>query len=133
MSEITIQHLSLAYEAGRSGQTEGAFSGVGLAGQGQSGFLTIIQCAAKPLDQNSELRRIHFYADLFCNGPALRHDRESYLPGLNIKTGIGRVALNKDPLLFGEIRDLPPAVDGRKESLGIEFAAFLGRCHGCHG
>ena len=50
MSEITIQHLSLAYEAGRSGQTEGAFSGVGLAGQGQSGFLTIIQSAAKPLE-----------------------------------------------------------------------------------
>jgi aspartate ammonia-lyase len=57
--------------------------------------------------------------------PALRHDRESYLPGLNIKHGIGRVALNKDPLLFGEIRDLPPAVDASRSfcercAVGIE-------------
>jgi len=60
--------------------------------------------------------------------PGLRHDRESHLPGLNVKNSIGRVALDKDRLLFCESHDLPSAADGRKEFLGIEFAAFLGRC-----
>jgi hypothetical protein len=64
--------------------------------------------------------------------PALRYDRESYLPGLNIENSVGRVTLDKDRLLFCESHDLPSAVDGRKEFLGIEFAAFLGRCYGCH-
>ena len=39
----------------------------------------------------------------------------------------GRVALSKDRLLFGKGYDFPTAVEGRKECLGIEFAAFLGR------
>jgi len=49
-----------------------------------------------------------------------------------IKNSIGRVPLNKDRLLFGKRCDLPTAVDGRKEGLGIEFAEFLGRYDGCH-
>jgi hypothetical protein len=55
-----------------------------------------------------------------------------YLSFLYVKNSIGRVALNKDRLLFGKRCDLPTAVDGRKECLGIEFAAFLGRNYGCH-
>jgi hypothetical protein len=53
-------------------------------------------------------------------------------PSLYIKNSIGRVALNKDRLLLGKSFDLPTAVDGRKESLGIEFAEFLRRYDGCH-
>src|SRR5439155_3764509 len=64
--------------------------------------------------------------------PALRHNGEFYLSFLYIKNSIGRVALNKDRLLFGKRCDLPTAVDGRKEGLGIEFAEFLGRYDGCH-
>ena len=43
-----------------------------------------------------------------------------------------RQALNKDRLLLGKSFDLPTAVDGRKESLGIEFAELLRRYDGCH-
>src|SRR5690242_7670005 len=64
--------------------------------------------------------------------PALRHNGEFYLSFLYVKNSIGRVALNKDRLLFGKRCDLPTAVDGRKECLGIEFAAFLGRYDRCH-
>jgi hypothetical protein len=53
-------------------------------------------------------------------------------PILYIKDSIGRVALNKDRLLFGKSYDLPTAVHGRKECLGIEFAEFLGRRTGTH-
>jgi len=48
-------------------------------------------------------------------------------PSPNIKNSIGRVALNKDGLLFAKGCDFPTAVDCRKEGLGIEFAAFLSR------
>ncbi|MGA8342000.1 MAG: hypothetical protein WB781_08690, partial [Candidatus Sulfotelmatobacter sp.] len=64
--------------------------------------------------------------------PGLRHNGELYLSCLYIKNSIGRVALNKDYLLFGKGCDFPTAVDGRKEGLGIEFAAFLGRRTGTH-
>src|SRR5438094_7535329 len=59
--------------------------------------------------------------------PNRRHNGEFYLSFLYIKNSIGRVALNKDRLLFGKSCDLTTAVDGRKECLGIEFTKFLGR------
>jgi hypothetical protein len=40
--------------------------------------------------------------------------------------------LRKDHLFSGKSLDLSTAVDSRKESLGGERAALLGRCHGCH-
>ena len=58
--------------------------------------------------------------------PGLRNDGEFYLSLLYIKNRIARVALSKDRLLFGKSCDLPTAVHGRKECLGIEFAEFLG-------
>src|ERR1700730_4671625 len=61
-----------------------------------------------------------------------RHNGESYLSFLYIKNSIGQVALNKDRLLLGKSFDLPTTVDSRKECLGIEFAASLGRYHECH-
>ncbi|MGA8311510.1 MAG: hypothetical protein WB755_15875, partial [Terriglobales bacterium] len=64
--------------------------------------------------------------------PARRHNGESYLSFLYVKNSIRRVTLNKDRLLFGKSCDLSTAVHGRKECLGIEFAEFLGRYHGCH-
>src|SRR5208282_234877 len=64
--------------------------------------------------------------------PDLRYNGEFHLSFLYIKNSIGRVALNKDRLLFGKSRDLPTAVNGRKECLGIELDEFLGRYHGCH-
>ena len=54
--------------------------------------------------------------------PGLRYNGEPYLSFLDIKHSIGRVALSKNRLFFGKSRDLPTAVDGRKECLGIEFA-----------
>src|ERR1700745_1189954 len=45
-------------------------------------------------------------------------------PCLNVKDSIGRVALNKNRLFLNERCDLPAAVDGRKESPGVEFAEF---------
>jgi hypothetical protein len=65
--------------------------------------------------------------------PALRQNAEPYLPFLDIEDGIGRIALSKDSLLFGERCDCSTAVDSREERLRIEVAAFLDRCHGCHG
>jgi hypothetical protein len=59
--------------------------------------------------------------------PALRHNGEFYLSFLYVKNSIGGVALSKDRLLFGKSYDLPTAVDGRKEYLGIKFPEFLGR------
>ena len=53
-------------------------------------------------------------------------------PYLYVKNSVGGGALSKDRLLFGKGYDLSPAVDGRKEFLGIEFAEFLGCYHGCH-
>jgi len=64
--------------------------------------------------------------------PALRHNGELHFSCLYIKNSIGRVALNKDRLLFGKGYDFPTAVEGRKECLGIEFDAFLGRRTGAH-
>src|ERR1700730_1065658 len=64
--------------------------------------------------------------------PPPRHNGELHLSFLYVKNSIGRVALNKDPLLFGKSCDLPTFADGRKECLGIEFAGFLGRYNGCH-
>ena len=61
---------------------------------------------------------------------AARDERDLVLANDNVKNSIGRVARNKDRLLFGKSCDLPTAVDGRKECFGIEFAAFLGRYHG---
>ena len=61
-----------------------------------------------------------------------RDDGESYLTFLNIKDSIGRIALNENRLLIGNVCDLAPTVDGRKECLGIEFATFLGRYFGSH-
>src|SRR5882724_6869674 len=54
--------------------------------------------------------------------PSLRYNGEFYLSFLYIKNSVGRVALNKDWLLFGKSCDRPTAVDGRKEGVGIEFA-----------
>ena len=62
----------------------------------------------------------------------LRYNGEFYLSLLDIKNGIGQVALSKDRLLLGEDFDPSTAVDGRKECLGIELDEFLGRYHGCH-
>ena len=45
--------------------------------------------------------------------PALRHNGEFYLSFLYVKNSIGRVALNKDRLLFGKSCDLPTAVGRR--------------------
>jgi hypothetical protein len=56
--------------------------------------------------------------------PALRHNGEFYLSFLYIKNSIGGVALSKDRLLFAKSYDLPPAVDERKECLGIELSSF---------
>jgi hypothetical protein len=64
--------------------------------------------------------------------PALCHNSEFYSPFLNVKNSISRVALNKDQVLFGKDCDCPAAVNGRKECLGIKFAAFLSRCHRYH-
>ena len=64
--------------------------------------------------------------------PDLRHNREFYLSFLYIKNSIGRIALGKDRLLFGETFDLSTAVDGREEYLGIKLAESLGRCHEWH-
>jgi hypothetical protein len=61
--------------------------------------------------------------------PALRHNCESYLSFPYIKNSVGRVALNKDRLLFGKGCDLPTAVDGRKERLGIELTEVPGHSH----
>src|ERR1700686_4018039 len=63
--------------------------------------------------------------------PALRHDGESYLSFLYVKNGIGQVTLNKDRLFLTKRCDFSPAIDGRKKCLGIEFAEFLSRHHGC--
>ena len=51
--------------------------------------------------------------------PDFRDDGEFYLPFLDIKDSIGRVALSKDRPLFGKIFDLSAAVDDGKEGLGI--------------
>src|ERR1700687_2946138 len=64
--------------------------------------------------------------------PDLRHNGESYLSFLDVKNSIGRVALNKNLLVLANGGDCPAAVYGRKECLGIEFAAFLGGYYGCH-
>src|SRR4029077_11882722 len=61
----------------------------------------------------------------------LRDNCEYYLSSLYVKNSIGRVALSKDRLPFSKIFDLPAAVNGRKECIGIELAEFLGR-NGCH-
>ncbi len=53
-------------------------------------------------------------------------------PVCRIKNSIGRIALNKDRLLFGNGYDFPTAVEGRKECLGVEFAELLGRRTGTH-
>jgi hypothetical protein len=64
--------------------------------------------------------------------PALRHYGESYLSFLYIKNSVRWVTLNKDRLLLGKLCDLSTAVNGRKECLSIEFAAFLRRCPAFH-
>src|ERR1700687_2380203 len=61
--------------------------------------------------------------------PALCHNAELYLAFLNIKNRIGRVALNKDRLIFGKSCYCPAVLDGRKEGLGIESCASLNRLH----
>jgi hypothetical protein len=64
---------------------------------------------------------------------ALGHDGEFYLSRLDVKNGIGWITLNKDRLLLDESCDLSAAIDGRKESLDIEFSALLGSyCCGRH-
>jgi hypothetical protein len=40
--------------------------------------------------------------------------------------------LSKDRLLFGKIFDLSPAVDGRKECLGVKLDKSLGCCNEWH-
>src|SRR5581483_5215190 len=64
--------------------------------------------------------------------PALRHNGEFYLSFLYIKNSIGRVALNKDRLLFGKSCDLPAAIHRREKCLGTKFAQLLGCHHGRH-
>ena len=48
------------------------------------------------------------------------------------KDSIRRVALRNDRLLFWKGGDSCTAVNGRKECLGIEVAACLGRFDECH-
>jgi hypothetical protein len=70
--------------------------------------------------------------NLYCGFfPARGYHSEFYPPFLNVKNSIGRVALSKNRLLFGERCDASAVVDGRKKCLGIEFAAFLGSRCGC--
>jgi hypothetical protein len=57
----------------------------------------------------------------------LGQDVKSDLAFLNVKDGIGRVALNKDDLTCGKSCYCPAVLDGRKEGLGIESRAFLNR------
>jgi hypothetical protein len=65
---------------------------------------------------------------------ALCYDGEFHFSSLYVKNRIGRIALNKDCLLFGDVGYCPAPVDGRKEGLEVELATLLGRCRdGCHG
>jgi hypothetical protein len=48
---------------------------------------------------------------------------------LNIENGIGRIVLSKDYLLSRKGFYFSAAVNGRKESLRIEFWRFLDACH----
>ena len=85
-----------------------------------------------PVRQPSPKKSPSFRMPMVASFPLVRHNGESYLSFLYIKNSIGRVALRKDRLFFAKSCDLPTAVDGRKECLGIEFAEFLGRYYGCH-
>ena len=62
--------------------------------------------------------------------PALGHHSELYPPFLNVKNSVGRVALSKNRLLFGERCDGPAAIDGRKECLGSNLRRFLAAAAG---
>lgn len=46
---------------------------------------------------------------------------------MNVENGVGRVSLSEDRLIFGKVGYCPAEIAGRKEALGIEFRAFLGR------
>src|ERR1700722_3953941 len=58
--------------------------------------------------------------------PRPGHNGQDYLPLAYIENRLGGITLCKDRLLLREGFNLSTAVDGRKESLGIELAALLG-------
>src|ERR1035438_1642361 len=64
--------------------------------------------------------------------PARRYNGEFDFSFLDIEHGVSDIPLNKDPLPLSGSCDCSTSVDGRKEGLEGELAAFLGRCNGCH-
>ena len=57
--------------------------------------------------------------------PALRHNGEFYLPFLCVKHGVGRIALSKDRLLFGEASIFLPPSMVERNVLGSNLLSFL--------
>jgi hypothetical protein len=87
-----------------------------------------------PARQPSPKKSPWFRMPIVASFPLCDTNGESYpltVPCLYVKNGIGQVTLNKDRLLLTKSCDFSPAIDGRKKCLGIEFAEFLSRHHGC--
>src|ERR1700746_4005615 len=66
-----------------------------------------------------------FFADL-------GYDGESHFAFLKVKNGIRSVPLRKYRLLLRNGQNLPALPHGRKESVGVESAVFLGCQRGSH-
>src|ERR1700730_3890461 len=84
-----------------------------------------------PARQPSPKKSPSFRMPIVASFPLCETTLSRTLSFLYVKNGIGQVTLNKDRLLLTKRCDFSPAIDGRKKCLGIEFAEFLSRHHGC--